>query len=117
MNIRGTADRQQAGRPMAEPLELRDWTEAIRPAAPAGPAVTVPLVLERTGRYLAYLLIFLIFTVPFIWMTLGAFRNEQEIFRYVTPLQVRTFIPIEWTLQNFVEIFRAGFGRFLVNSI
>jgi ABC-type glycerol-3-phosphate transport system permease component len=62
-------------------------------------------------------LIFLVFTVPFIWMTLGAFRNEQEIFRYVTPLQVRTFIPIEWTLQNFVEIFRFGFGRFLVNSI
>ncbi len=41
----------------------------------------------------------------------------QEIFRYVSPLQVRTFVPVEWTLQNFVEIFRLGFGRFLLNSI
>ncbi|HYU20732.1 MAG TPA: carbohydrate ABC transporter permease [Chloroflexota bacterium] len=104
-------------RGVAEPLVARDWTRAIRPPTPVARVLTAPLVAGALGRYLAYGLIFLIFTVPFVWMALGAFRNEQEIFRYVSPLQVRTFVPVEWTLQNFVEIFRLGFGRFLLNSI
>src|SRR3712207_5741398 len=102
---------------MADSLELRDWTSAIRPPRPVARAITGPVVLGRALRYLAYVVIFLVFIVPFLWMTLGAFRNEQEIFRYVTPFQIRTFIPVEWTLQNFVEIFGFGFGRFLFNSI
>ena len=102
---------------MADSLELRDWTSAVRPPKPVARASSGPLVLGGIARYLAYAAIFLVFTVPFLWMTLGAFRNEQEIFRYVSPLQVRTFLPVEWTLQNFVEIFGFGFGRFLLNSI
>jgi len=58
-------------------------------------------------------------------MILGSLRNETEIFKYLYPFSWRTFVPIEWTLKNYLDIlglsaegrgFGLNFGRYLFNS-
>jgi ABC-type glycerol-3-phosphate transport system permease component len=76
-------------------------------------------------RVLLYVVICVIFLVPFAWMLFGSLRVEREIFAYLTPFSWRTFIPIEWTLDSYLTILglndlgRASgynFGRNLLNS-
>jgi ABC-type glycerol-3-phosphate transport system permease component len=77
-------------------------------------------------RVLLYVTICVIFLVPFAWMLFGGLRAEREIFRYLTPFSLRTFVPIEWTLDSYLTILglnEAGkaagynFGRNLLNSL
>ncbi len=76
-------------------------------------------------RWVVYLALVIIFVLPFVWMTLGSLRLEREIFDYLFPLSWRTFVPIEWTLQNYLDVlglseegkrFGFDFGRNLANS-
>ena len=83
---------------------------------------------RATGRALEYLLLALlalIYILPFAWMLLGSLRNEREIFEYLYPFSARTFIPVEWTLKNYLDIlglseegrgFGLNFARNLFNS-
>lgn len=57
------------------------------------------------------------FIVPIIWLLAGAFRPTQETFATSSPLTWRTFVPHEWTLNNFQRALDAGFARNVGNSI
>ena len=84
----------------------------------------------RTGallvlRWVAYIILTLIFLIPFIWMIFGSFRDEKEIFHYLYPFGWHTFFPIQWTLIHYQDILgltpegKSGglnFGRNLANS-
>lgn len=79
----------------------------------------------RLVRWAAYAVLSFIFLLPFIWMTLGSLRAEREIFQYLYPFGWRTFVPVEWTLSNYLDVLgisaegqRYGFqfGRNLLNS-
>jgi ABC-type glycerol-3-phosphate transport system permease component len=59
----------------------------------------------------------MVFVLPFLWMILGSLRPEAEIFRYLSPFQWHTLVPIDWTLDNYVAIFGDGFGRYALNSL
>src|SRR5688572_9296641 len=52
-----------------------------------------------------YVIICLIFLIPFAWMIFGSLRRETEIFQYLFPLSWHTFFPIEWTLEHYMDIF------------
>lgn len=89
------------------------------------PAERALRVLFSVLRILLYIVICVIFLVPFAWMIFGSLRAEREIFRYLTPFSWRTFIPIEWTLDSYRTILgmnaagqAAGynFGKNLLNS-
>jgi len=76
-------------------------------------------------RWVAYLALVVIFLTPFVWMIFGSLRNESEIFANLFPFTWRTFIPIEWTFSNYLDVLglsedgrRYGFdfGRNLLNS-
>jgi multiple sugar transport system permease protein/putative chitobiose transport system permease protein len=76
-------------------------------------------------RWIVYLALVAIFLTPFIWMTLGSLRLEREIFANLFPFSWRTFVPIEWTLDNYLDVlglseagqrFGFDFGRNLLNS-
>jgi len=59
-----------------------------------------------------------VFAVPLAWMAVSAFKPRDAIFRDVYPLSPRTFLPVDFTLDNFVVLFRdLGFGRTMANSI
>jgi ABC-type glycerol-3-phosphate transport system permease component len=58
-------------------------------------------------------------------MVLGSLRLEKEIFANLFPFSIRTFVPIEWTIQNYLDVlgisedgqrFGFNFGRNLLNS-
>jgi ABC-type glycerol-3-phosphate transport system permease component len=76
-------------------------------------------------RWVAYLVLMVIFLTPFVWMILGSLRLEKEIFANLFPFTWRTFVPIEWTISNYLDVLglsedgrRYGFdfGRNLLNS-
>jgi ABC-type glycerol-3-phosphate transport system permease component len=76
-------------------------------------------------RWVVYLVLVVIFLTPFVWMVLGSLRLEREIFANLFPFTWRTFVPIEWTIENYVDVlgiseegqrFGFNFGRNLLNS-
>src|SRR5262245_50621810 len=90
--------------------------------APLKKARRVIGFLLRTALYVALCVIFL---VPFVWMIFGSVRAEREIFQYLTPLSIKTFVPIEWTLDSYLTILGLNeigqatgyaFGHALFNS-
>ena len=60
--------------------------------------------LASAGRGTLYVVLILIFIVPFLWMIFGSLRPQDEIFKYVYPVQWHTLVPVEWTLENFQEV-------------
>jgi multiple sugar transport system permease protein len=56
------------------------------------------------GRYILLVLAGIFFVVPFLWMFLAAFKPEVEIFQYIYPVNVKTFLPQTWTLENFTGL-------------
>ena len=76
--------------------------------------------LRVVGLYLLMSFLLLFPLVPFIWMFGSAFRPVTEIFEYVYPLSWRTFIPVNFTAENFIQLlFSEGsmWPRFIFNSI
>lgn len=79
---------------------------SISPAAARSDAWRAPLkVLGFSVRFVLYTIICLIFLIPFVWMFFGSVRAEREIFQYLSPFTWRTFIPTEWTLDHYKDIF------------
>lgn len=63
------------------------------------------VVAELALRYTIYLLIAIIFLLPFIWMFTGSVRREAEIHGEMFPFNWHTIVPIQWTLQSYLDIF------------
>lgn len=43
--------------------------------------------------------------IPIVWMVFGSFRSHEELFKYAADLEWRTIFPVDWTFQNYVDIF------------
>ena len=57
------------------------------------------------------LLAALIFLIPLVFMLLGAFKEQKEVF-------IGALIPEQWVWQNFIEAWNAApFGRYFLNSL
>jgi multiple sugar transport system permease protein len=78
------------------------------------------------GEWCFYAAIVIVFAMPFVWMVLGSLRNEKEIFQYIYPLSLQTFVPVEWTFSNFLDVlglsadgqrFGLDFGRYTLNTL
>ena len=74
--------------------------------------------LRSGGLYLALAAIAGLSVLPFLWALGAAFRENAEIFRYVRPLSLWTFLPRRPTLAGFAYIFGEDrFGRYMANSL
>jgi len=74
--------------------------------------------LHVVGIYTVFALICLVFLVPLLWTFFSSLRPHAEIFQYSYPLSLHTFIPIEWTVDNYLAVLiDKGFGLFLLNSL
>lgn len=68
--------------------------------------------LRSFSRSLIGLLLSFVLVFPLIWLFFTAFKAKGEIFQHPTSL-----LPINWTGQNFVELFRiTKFLRYFVNT-
>lgn len=74
-----------------------------------------------TALHYALMSFLLLYTViPFIWMFSAAFRPVTEIFAYTYPLSWRTFIPVNFTAENFMNLlFAPGseWPRYIFNTL
>jgi putative chitobiose transport system permease protein len=59
----------------------------------------------------------LVFLLPLYWLTISSFRPEDDIFRYLNPFGVRTFIPNRLTFDNIVNLWSGPFARAIFNSL
>ncbi|MGI6131741.1 MAG: carbohydrate ABC transporter permease [Bacillota bacterium] len=74
--------------------------------------------IAKFAWYAVMTVIGLVFAVPFLWVLGSSFKFDNEIFRFVYPLSIRTFVPQIPTLKNYMEIFvELGIGRSLLNSL
>lgn len=62
-------------------------------------------VVEPILRYFAYAVILVIFLLPFLWMFFGSVRKESEIHGYMFPFSWHTIVPVEWSIQSYLDIF------------
>lgn len=63
-------------------------------------------------------LIALMFALPIIWMLSSSLRPQENIFKYMFPLSLKAFLPIEkLTFENFHSLFQDLFPRTVLNSI
>ena len=61
--------------------------------------------------------IIVLFLLPYVWIVASSFKPQFSIFRDLSPIGWRTFIPQSPTLDNFIHLFvDRGIGRALVNS-
>lgn len=63
-----------------------------------------------------------IFTVialfPILFPFMSSFRTDNEIFEYAAPFSIRTLWPVNWTLENYVSLFREyNFMQYIKNTL
>lgn len=78
-------------------------------------------ILQKTYQMLqVILLIFLavIAIFPLLWAITSSLRPDTEIYKYALPFQWHTFIPVEFTLNSYREIFtKFAFYRPVINTL
>jgi ABC-type glycerol-3-phosphate transport system permease component len=73
---------------------------------------------RRPVRALAGALVGIAWLLPLLWVLANSLRPGGDIFRYLSPLSWRTFIPTDFTIGNYVQILgHSNFGRSIVNSV
>jgi multiple sugar transport system permease protein len=67
-------------------------------------------------RYLGLLALALLFVAPILFMLSGSFKPESQVLTQAG--QWRAFIPLDWNLHNYRDVFqRVDFTRYLLNSL
>jgi putative chitobiose transport system permease protein len=59
----------------------------------------------------------LVFFLPLYWLTISSLRPEDDIFRYLNPFSVWTFIPNRLTFDNILGLWTGAFARAIFNSL
>jgi len=57
------------------------------------------------------------FFLPLWWVTVGALRPEEDIFRYISPLSWKTLWPENATFGHVIELWQGPFARAILNSV
>lgn len=73
-----------------------------------------------SGRYFVLMIFAAILVMPFVWIFLASFKPQAEIFEFIYPLSLKTFIPQTWTLENYRELMELDpfpITHYLGNSI
>ncbi|MFD2130866.1 carbohydrate ABC transporter permease [Pseudogracilibacillus auburnensis] len=71
----------------------------------------------RWELYLIHIIIALIVLLPLAFALISSFRPLDEIFKFMSPVTWKTFIPVELTLEAYMSLFtERGFGRIIFNT-
>lgn len=72
----------------------------------------------RRALHLALIVAFgLLFVLPLWWVSIGSLRPEDDIFRYLNPFSLWTFIPNRLTLEHIIALWSSPFARAIINSL
>lgn len=68
--------------------------------------------------YVVLAVISVIALFPFFYTLMASFRTNMEIFEYALPFTWKTLIPQEWTIGNYIAIFKEfNYGQALKNTL
>jgi putative chitobiose transport system permease protein len=71
----------------------------------------------QPARSALAVLLAVIWLLPLWWASVSALRRSDTIFKYLSPLSVRTLWPGDFTLENVTALLSGPFLRAIVNSI
>lgn len=74
--------------------------------------------MKKILLYIALICIAIVAIFPFFYILMASFRSNMEIFEYALPFNWKTLIPQEWTLSNYINIFKEfNYGTALRNTL
>lgn len=73
-------------------------------------------LLEQTVIYALLILVAAIMLLPLLWAIAASFTPNEKVFRYAYPFSWRAFLPVDFTLQAYQNLFARGFSRSLINT-
>lgn len=72
----------------------------------------------RFFLYLICIILCILMIFPLIWGLASSLRTDDELFKYITPLSAKTFIPQHPTFSAYIRIFKDfAFGRAIMNTV
>jgi multiple sugar transport system permease protein len=72
----------------------------------------------RLGQYFFYIVLAIIALFPILWAVASSLRTDKEIFEYIMPFQVNTFLPVHWTFEAYVKVFQEyAFFKPILNTV
>jgi multiple sugar transport system permease protein len=74
------------------------------------------VLLEQTVIYALLILVATIMLLPLLWAIAASFTPNEKVFRYAYPFSWRAFLPVDFTLQAYQNLFARGFSRSLINT-
>lgn len=79
---------------------------------------SVKKTVTKTVLYILHILLLIIIFLPLVFALTSSFRPLSDLYRYVSPLTWKTFIPTNITLDAYITIFtEGGYGTALLNSL
>ncbi|WP_431975128.1 carbohydrate ABC transporter permease [Micromonospora haikouensis] len=74
---------------------------------------------RRTGRRTLWLVVPVaaLAVAPLLWAVVSSLRPGEEIFRYLSPVSVRTVVPSAVSLDNYRAVLESSFTLALLNSV
>lgn len=93
-------------------------TASLAPSqAPAGRRRSTRRRLGPVGTSVLGAVIGLAFLIPLWWTVVNSLRPGDETFRYLNPLEWRTFFTLTPTLDNYFALLDTDLGRAILNSL
>jgi multiple sugar transport system permease protein len=72
--------------------------------------------IEQIIIYSLLFLVAALMVIPLLWAFAASFTPNDKVFRYAYPFSWRAFLPVDFTLEAYRNLFARGFGRSLLNS-
>lgn len=72
--------------------------------------------IEKIVIYFLLIFVAAIMLVPLLWAIAASFTPNDKVFEYAYPFSWRAFLPVDFTLEAYRNLFARDFGRSLVNT-
>lgn len=73
-------------------------------------------LLEQIIIYVLLIIVAAIMIVPLLWAIAASFTPNDKVFEYAYPFSWRAFLPVDFTLEAYRNLFARGFGTSLINT-
>lgn len=73
--------------------------------------------IEQVLIYILLILVAAIMLVPLLWAIAASFTPNDLVFRYAYPFSWRAFLPVDFTVEAYQNLFARNFGRSLINTL
>lgn len=74
------------------------------------------VLIEQVILYVLLILVAAIMLIPLLWAVAASFTPNELVFKYAYPFSWRAFLPVDFTLEAYQNLFARNFGRSLINT-